>query len=243
MDTGNNNIPFAQVPGEDPAIETAMVQLEELLSRWEGAVAEANGAFENLSAHIEELKAAAEAPAPTTAAETETVQPAIPEPEASAAAEQEPVAEPVAEAPQEAQARPVDKSQLSPQEAIKARLSGVKSEAREGETPVKLPPSKAKEAPEEKASAQPPEKDKGGNGFSLKGLLGKGKEPGKTEEELPPQVKPEEPKGAEPEKSPVDEDEALLASLDPKLAKSIRIKRRLSNGRKSVRELLEEEQR
>jgi hypothetical protein len=39
-----------------------------------------------------------------------------------------------------------------------------------------------------------------------------------------------------------DEDEALLARLDPKVAKSIRIKRRLSRGKKSVRELINEMQ-
>ncbi|GJM26736.1 MAG: hypothetical protein DHS20C16_31510 [Phycisphaerae bacterium] len=36
------------------------------------------------------------------------------------------------------------------------------------------------------------------------------------------------------------EDEALLAQLDPKVAKSIRIKRRLSRGKKSVREMINE---
>ena len=241
MDTGNNNFPFAQVPGEDPAIETAMVQLEELLNRWEGAVAEANGAFENLSAHIEELKAATEAPAVTTTAAVETAPAAVVEPEATAIEEPEPVAESVAEAPQDTQTAAADKPQLSPEEAIKARLSGVKSEAKEGETPVKLPPSKEKAGTPGNAAAEPQVKE--GNGFSLKSLLGKGKESEKAEEELSPPVKAEEPKEAEPEESPVDEDEALLASLDPKLAKSIRIKRRLSNGRKSVRELLEEEQR
>ncbi len=39
----------------------------------------------------------------------------------------------------------------------------------------------------------------------------------------------------------IDEDEAILSALDPKIAKPIRIKRRLSSGRKTVRELLEEE--
>jgi hypothetical protein len=37
-----------------------------------------------------------------------------------------------------------------------------------------------------------------------------------------------------------DDDEALLATLDPKKARAIRIKRRLSNNTKSVRELLDE---
>lgn len=37
-----------------------------------------------------------------------------------------------------------------------------------------------------------------------------------------------------------EEDEALLATLDPKLAKQIRIRRRLGNGKKSVRQLLDE---
>ena len=43
-----------------------------------------------------------------------------------------------------------------------------------------------------------------------------------------------------PSSASIDDDEALLASLDPKVAQAIRIKRRLSNGKKSVRELLEE---
>ncbi len=38
-----------------------------------------------------------------------------------------------------------------------------------------------------------------------------------------------------------DEDEALLATLDPKVAKAIRIKRRLLHGKKSVKELLDEQ--
>jgi hypothetical protein len=50
-------------------------------------------------------------------------------------------------------------------------------------------------------------------------------------EETPPE--PQQP-------ATVDEDEALLASLDPKKAREIRIKRRLCNNKKSVRELLEE---
>jgi len=37
-----------------------------------------------------------------------------------------------------------------------------------------------------------------------------------------------------------EEDEALLAQLDPAVAKSIRIKRRLSRGKKSVREMINE---
>ena len=44
----------------------------------------------------------------------------------------------------------------------------------------------------------------------------------------------------EPNSASINDDEALLASLDPEVAKAIRIKRRLSNGEKSVRELLEE---
>ena len=50
-----------------------------------------------------------------------------------------------------------------------------------------------------------------------------------------------EPEPARP--AEVDEDEALLATLDPKVAKAIRIKRRLCNNKKSVRELLDEQQR
>lgn len=49
---------------------------------------------------------------------------------------------------------------------------------------------------------------------------------------------------AEPEPRPATaetgEDEALLASLDPETAKAIRVMRRMSGGRKSVRELLEQ---
>jgi myosin heavy subunit len=52
--------------------------------------------------------------------------------------------------------------------------------------------------------------------------------------------------GAEPEpKAPVpetNEDEALLASLDPETAKAIRVMRRMGGGRKSVRELLQQYQ-
>lgn len=46
-----------------------------------------------------------------------------------------------------------------------------------------------------------------------------------------------EPKAASADAS---EDEALLASLDPETAKAIRVMRRMSGGRKSVRELLEQ---
>ncbi len=49
-----------------------------------------------------------------------------------------------------------------------------------------------------------------------------------------------EPETKEPTNSRYDEDEALLATLDPKLARQIKIKRRLCNGTKSIRELLAE---
>jgi hypothetical protein len=54
----------------------------------------------------------------------------------------------------------------------------------------------------------------------------------------------EEEAAAEPRKpaqESSEEDEALLATLDAQLARQIRIKRRLSNNTKSVRELLEAE--
>lgn len=63
----------------------------------------------------------------------------------------------------------------------------------------------------------------------------------------PIERKPEPPPApAEPEPPPskavstAEEDEALLQSLDPATAKAIRIKRRLCNNTKSVRELLDE---
>lgn len=51
----------------------------------------------------------------------------------------------------------------------------------------------------------------------------------------------EAPELEKPAPAATDEDEALLAQLDPQLARQIRIKRRLCNNTKSVRQLLEEE--
>ncbi|HRX87358.1 MAG TPA: hypothetical protein P5572_20215, partial [Phycisphaerae bacterium] len=50
---------------------------------------------------------------------------------------------------------------------------------------------------------------------------------------------PEQPKVAA---TAHEEDEALLAQLDPQVARQIRIKRRLGNNTKTVRQLLDEEQ-
>ncbi len=61
----------------------------------------------------------------------------------------------------------------------------------------------------------------------------------------PPKAEPaaEMPRSEVPEEPAVSaEDEALLAGLDPKAANAIRVKRRLTGYRKSVRELLEEMQ-
>jgi hypothetical protein len=51
-------------------------------------------------------------------------------------------------------------------------------------------------------------------------------------------VTPPSPPSAGPATEPEEDDEALLRTLEPELAKAIRVKRRL--GKKSVRELLEE---
>lgn len=59
----------------------------------------------------------------------------------------------------------------------------------------------------------------------------------------PPLATPEPEACAEPavaEEPKIDEDEALLATLDLKTARAIKIRRRLCNGSKSVRELLDE---
>jgi hypothetical protein len=58
-------------------------------------------------------------------------------------------------------------------------------------------------------------------------------------------VSPVEPNASPPsapatEKAAGEDEEALLATLDPETAKAIRVRRRLSTGRKSVRELLAE---
>ena len=81
-----------------------------------------------------------------------------------------------------------------------------------------------------------------GLGAKLRKLVGGAEE--ETVEQVPQvtsESKPVAPVKAENTQQDLeDEDEALLAQLDPKVAKSIRIKRRLSRGKKSVRELINE---
>ncbi|MCA9251412.1 MAG: hypothetical protein KDA54_09785 [Phycisphaerales bacterium] len=75
-------------------------------------------------------------------------------------------------------------------------------------------------------------------------LLGLGGGAKDDDDVISPEPVAEAPKSeVVPEKSKQEleeEDEALLAQLDPKVAQSIRIKRRLSRGKKSVRELINE---
>lgn len=77
-------------------------------------------------------------------------------------------------------------------------------------------------------------------------LLGLGGKPEQEEVVAKPAPVDKAPKtevSAEKSKQEMEEeDEALLAQLDPKVAQSIRIKRRLSRGKKSVRELINEMQ-
>lgn len=66
-------------------------------------------------------------------------------------------------------------------------------------------------------------------------------EPVASVEEVAAQTKQSAARADAAAKASAAEDERLLASLDPKKAKAIRIRRRLSNNSKSVHELLAEE--
>jgi hypothetical protein len=99
-------------------------------------------------------------------------------------------------------------------------------------------------APQPSQAGEAPAKRKG-KGKGKKTGLRLGHLAGKQERPVAPKkgirVYEEEPAGPDPKIEDTNaEDEALLATLDPKIARQIRIRRRLSNGKKSVRDLLRE---
>ncbi|NOX58972.1 MAG: hypothetical protein GXP29_08970 [Planctomycetes bacterium] len=98
-----------------------------------------------------------------------------------------------------------------------------------------------------KSKAPEPPKSRSGLGAKLRKLVG-GSQPSEQKENAMAEVASKTNKHAsstgveKSTKAPsqADDNEALLAQLDPKVAKSVRIKRRLSRGKKSVRDILNE---
>ncbi len=135
----------------------------------------------------------------------------------------EPVAQPV-EAPPAVEATPVANDVAEAQE-VRAEAVVIENEspAEASSGIVSLPGRKKSKKPSLKAKTR---KLAGG---------------AKSGEGNPTDAAPPTPVIVEKTKEELDaEDEALLAQLDPKVAKSIHIKRRLSQGRKSVKELINE---
>jgi len=211
------------LPPEDEAIPRALAELEKQIGAWCQAAGEFQERFSRLTQQARSRQhadtpatdiPATDAPAEKTAtqAATRSTKSTGDAPAASSSSSKQPgTTEPASRAPKPEDPNP----QPAPESTGQA-------------DPAPMPPRITREM---LAQSDPAKKTKGrGLAAKIRRAVGgeQPQDPGET--------------AAAPVARPVhdDPDEALLATLDEKTAHAIRIKRRLCNNKKSVRELLDE---
>lgn len=216
MGTTDANTPMVQVPQDDGSIAQAITRLDELISTWAGEVDKVQGTLRSVVADRTTGDPGQQGVAPSSSA-TAAAQKADDE-----------------KKPPEPQPTSAEKSPQHPQvpkftaeDAARMTRQATKTAAQK-----------------QQADTQPGRPEDSGNTVSRFRRLFGGKDEPQTGSTRSPSAAENDSAMASAAASAagaeLDDDEALLASLDPKVAKAIRIKRRLCNGRKSVRELLDE---
>lgn len=223
MDSAAADLSKITVPDEDGAINQALDNLDARIASWSSAMQQAHRALAEM---VEHTRSRAAAPVENP--------PAKPVSPARSAAVQPEKPKPTGPAPEAKESKPAPKASAAPAPGDPPKVT---RELLEQEHHRKGGQAKEKQ---EDAKAKP---GKPAKGFAakLKRMVG-GQQNDADASVAGVDVTGTSAKTSQDEQAnePLDEDEALLATLDPKVAKVIRIKRRLSNGKKSVKELLSE---
>lgn len=223
MDSAAADLSKITVPDEDGAINQALGNLDARIAAWSSAMEQAHRVLAEMLEHTRTRPVSAPADKPSD----KPPQPAPPppaKPEQPAPAQKTPEATEPQPAPKTAAPSPGD-----PPKVTREMLQ---------QTPGRKGASARSEPQEAKSKTGKPAK---GFAAKLKRMVG-GQSGSADESAADVEVNGGSGQTSQNEQAnePLDEDEALLATLDPKVAKVIRIKRRLSNGKKSVKELLSE---